>query len=280
MGRILFTIGCLGLAVLPSSGQSSKISFEVATVKPAPPDREQIPDRIAEVLLSQGGPGTQNPERINYSGMTLKMLLQRAYGLKPAEISGPGWMESERYDVVAKVPPGTNEDGFRLMLQGLLTERFQIASHRETKTLQVYLLTVAKGGPKLKEAAPVVVSDDPEERKAARLKILDGALKQPFTLIRGGTPWSSFGINGTVEQFAAALSGRTDRLVRNMTNLTGNFSFHLAYVLDGAKPSADGSIGPFLFEAVEEQLGLQLQPANEKTEVLLIDKAEKVPASN
>ena len=208
------------------------------------------------------------------------MLLQRAYNLKPPQISGPGWLESERYEVVAKVPPGTNEEGFRLMLQELLAERFQITSHGETKTLPVYLLTVAKGGAKLTAAVEVPVSDDPEDQKAARMKILEGSLKQPFALIRGGTPRASFGLNGTTEQFAAALSGRTDRQVKDMTQLNGVYHFHLEYVEEGARPDTDGSIGPFIFEAVEEQLGLRLQPANEKSKVLIIDKAEKTPTSN
>jgi len=259
---------------------STAPAFEVATVKPAPPDRKELPGPVAEAAFSQGGPGTRNPERINYAGVTLKMMLQRAYKLKAAEISGPQWLDSNRYDVVAKIAQGTSEEDFRLMLQALLTERFQITSHRENRGLPVYLLTVAKSGPKLKPAASAVVSDDPDDRKAARMKALDASLKQPFALIRGGSPRSSFGINGTVEQFANALSGRVDRPVRNTTKLDGIYSFHLEYVLEGAKPGPDGELGPFIFEAVEEQLGLRLQSANEKSEVMVIDKAEKTPTSN
>ncbi len=282
MNRLLLTASCLGLGALTWFGQTPEASsFEVATVKPAPPDRKQFPDAFAEVLINQGGPGTMHPERIDYPGMTLKRLLQRAYKLRAAEISGPKWLDSERYDVVAKVPPGTDEAGFLLMLQGLLTERFQIVSHREDKILPVYLLTVAKGGLKIKPVVKAPVSDDPESRRAARTSTPEEELKRAHALIRGGSPWASFGVHGTAEQFAEALSRRMDRLVRDMTQLNGIYGFQLTYVVDGAKSATpDGGVGPFIFEAIEEQLGLRLQPANNKSEVLVIDKAEKVPTSN
>jgi uncharacterized protein (TIGR03435 family) len=283
MNRFLLTAGCLGLGALTVSSQTPTApAFEVATVKPAAPDGKQIPSQMAEMLMSSGDRGSKSPERIDFRGVTLKMLLQRAYNLKPAQISGPGWMESERYDIAAKVPPATDEDGLRLMLQGLLIERFQIKLHRETKTLPVYLLTVAKGGPKLKPPPPPLEGDE-AERSAALRKRSEEMIQKSKARIESGdlTARSSFGMNGTTEKFAAELSNRMDRLVKDMTQLNGVYRFSVEYVPDGASPRGpNGSTGPSLFQAVDEQLGLRLQSASEPVEVLVIDQAEKTPTSN
>ena len=123
-----------------------------------------LSEGMATHLGFVGGPGSGDPGRITFTGVTLKNLRARAYGLKPSQISGPGWLESEHYDVLATLPPGTNAAKFSLMLQKLLTNRFQITSRRETRQLPVYNLTVAPGGPRLRPAAPAVDSD------AARLQ--------------------------------------------------------------------------------------------------------------
>src|ERR1035437_8896040 len=84
-------------------------SFEVASVKPAAPDSAAsrmpaaLPEAIQEQMRMSGGPGTKDPGRITYNGVTLKMLLKRAYDISPDQISGPDWLDSERYDIEAKV---------------------------------------------------------------------------------------------------------------------------------------------------------------------------------
>jgi uncharacterized protein (TIGR03435 family) len=102
----------------------------------------------------RGGPGTADPERMTWSGATLQALLISAYGVKTDQISGPGWLESERYDVEAKVPPGSTRPQSILMLQNLLADRFRLTLHKDTKEFSVYELTVAKDGPKLKPSPP------------------------------------------------------------------------------------------------------------------------------
>ena len=84
---------------------------------------------------------------MTYSGLTLKNLLTVAYGVKNYQISGPGWLDTERYDIMAKMPPDTTKEQFALMLQSLIAERFKLTLHRETKDLPLYELAVAKGGP-------------------------------------------------------------------------------------------------------------------------------------
>src|SRR5262249_3697028 len=123
-------------------------SFEVASIKPAAPPSD--PHRI--MVGMRGGPGTPDPGQISYFNVTLRNVLMTAYDVKDYQISGPGWLGSERYDIIAKVPPGTTKEQLRLMLQNLLAERFQVSLHHESKELPMFALVVAKGGPKMKEA--------------------------------------------------------------------------------------------------------------------------------
>jgi uncharacterized protein (TIGR03435 family) len=87
-------------------------TFEVASVKPAAP-------QASGIMRSSGGPGTADPERFTYENVTLQALLLRAYGLKNYQISGPGWLASERFDIRAKVPPGATKEQLNGMLRNL-----------------------------------------------------------------------------------------------------------------------------------------------------------------
>jgi uncharacterized protein (TIGR03435 family) len=275
----------LALFSLVASGQT----FEVATVKPAVPGGAlgRIPAEIlngpgGEQIRFGGGPGTSTPNRIDYVGVTLKSLLQRSYDVKADQVSGPDWIEDERYDIVATMAPGTNAEQLRLMLQQLTMERFQISMHRETKTMRVYLLTVAKGGSKLKPPQKIQVYPDDEEGKAARTKQMRERLQEMIARREATGPFSTFSLaSSTVAKFVQTLSSHVDRPVVDRTGLDGLYSFALDWVPDSARARANAPLtGPSIYVAVEEQLGLHLEPENQQTEILVIDKAEKVPTSN
>lgn len=118
-------------------------SFEVASVKAAAPFRPG--DGVVR------GCGKPDPAMVRCIGVPLRVLLMRAYDMKPFQIEGPEWMRSEPYDIIAKVPEGTPAGRIPAMLQTLLAERFAVKVHKETRVLPVYELSVAKGGAKLKE---------------------------------------------------------------------------------------------------------------------------------
>lgn len=84
----------------------------------------------------------------------------RAYDVQSFQVSGPSWMDRERFDVIAKVPGGTSREDVRVMLQNLLADRFRLKLHKETKEAPVYEMTVAKGGIRMKEAAPAEAARD------------------------------------------------------------------------------------------------------------------------
>jgi uncharacterized protein (TIGR03435 family) len=293
MKQTLAAASWIAVSILTASGQGTlnkpdAPEFEVASVKPAgPQDRgplASLPGPVAEMMGFDGGPGSQDPTRIRYHDVTLKALLARAYRVKPGEISGPGWLGSERYTIEAKLPPGTDEARLQLMLQKLLTERFQMSLHREVKETPVYRLKVARNGPKLKppEKSPEL-PQDPDERQAAIRKQLQENIAKRVAAMEAGNGIKgsirSFGLaRATLEKFAEVLSSHLDRPVKDMTQLEGEYSFNLEWTPDGGM--RDDSSGVSIFTAIQEQLGLKLEAGNETIELLVIDKAEKVPTSN
>lgn len=166
--------------------------------------------------------------------------------MRPYQISGPGWLDSELYDITAKLPPDTKDEDFRLMLQRLLTERFRIESHRDTKELPQYRLVVAKGGLKLKAAQKLPAEQSADERLAAMEKL---AAARAATSQSGSTrPQHSMGLRGTV----AHLAGNLESPVVDKTGCEGLYSFNLEW-------SENGTSGPSLFTAVQDQLGLKVE---------------------
>jgi len=145
-----FAVMCLNGAH-GQSAPSLRPEFEVASVKPH--------------SSSEGSPNVsvaRDPGRLTYN-MTVRGLIREAYGLKVYPLSrGPDALLTDRYDVIAKVPPGTSKEQRMLMLQALLVERFKLIVHRETKELPIYALVAGKSGPKFRE-----VQDDGSALKSA-----------------------------------------------------------------------------------------------------------------
>lgn len=167
MRKLIAGFGLAVLAACAAFAQTTpdQLTFEVASVKPAAP-----PTDGRMMVGMRGGPGTPDPGQVTFSNVTQRLLLSTAYGVQDFQISGPGWLDSERYEIVAKVPKGATKDQFKVMLQNLLAERFKLTLHHETKELPLYALVVAKNGPKLKEAAaPPAATDgaDPKDAGAA-----------------------------------------------------------------------------------------------------------------
>ena len=235
-----------GLQVIISFGAFAQApAFDVASVKQAPP--------------SQGNfirTSTRNdPGMVGYSSATLKSLIARAYNVREHQISGPNWLASERYDIVAKHPPNTPKYQIPLMMQSLLAERFKLALHREPKVLPVYALVLGKNGPKLKAADA-----------AGSLRMEMGPKGRKMT---GQV---------TIARLVEVLSNMLDRPVLDMTELAGPFDIELEWTPDGAP--AETSDNPSIFAAIQEKLGLRLEARKSSVDILVIDRVEKVPVEN
>ncbi len=292
-------------------------SFEVASIKPAaPPATSMGPGGGMRMMMRvgiRGGPGTDDPGQITYSGMSMRNLLVNAYGVKTYQISGPSWIDSERFDIVAKLPTGATKDDLKLMLQNLLAERFKLTLHREKKELPMFALVVGKNGPKMKESPP----DDPSVKDAA--KDAGAAPAEPPKFITGkdGMPQMPGGgkntgnmvmmmpgrarmnaVKQTMPQFAESLANMLDRPVVDMTGLTKNYDFTLDYLPesggrgpmgmpppkagdgDTGAPEADIQAAPSLFTALQDQLGLKLEQKKGPVDLLVVDRLEKTPTEN
>lgn len=159
-----------------------KLAFEAASLKPAAP----IDNAKMLAALQSGGQmpvGPRiGPHRAEYTYMSLKSLIVYAYQVKPYQVSGPDWLDQERFDIVATYPEGATKDDAPVMLQSLLEQRFQLKVHKSTAEQPVLGLVVVKGGPKLKASTekPAPIDENaplkPGERK------LDGPNGKPMII--------------------------------------------------------------------------------------------------
>jgi uncharacterized protein (TIGR03435 family) len=159
---ILKTSLILPIAALAALAQTpaAPLAFEVATIKPAEP----ITPAMVQAGKMHVGMSI-DAARVDIGYMSLYDLLSTAFKVKPYQIEGPDWIRVQRFDILAKMPPGATKDDVFVMLQGLLKERFKLEYHRGTKEHPVYALVVAPGGPKMKEAEPDVPVDPAAEPK-------------------------------------------------------------------------------------------------------------------
>lgn len=290
-------------------GQATQdLTFDVATVKPAAPPQPQAGRGNFVFFGKTGGPGTTDPGRITWPNVALFNLLITAYDLQGFQVIGPDWLKTERFDIVAKVPPGTTKEQANVMWQNLLKERFGVSLHHELREFQVDELVVAKGGSKLKEtdvdpnAPPTPVPAGPP----GPLKLdKSGVPEMPgpglIMLIMGGATGPVGHLVGkaqTMAQLAPMLSSGT-RPVVDKTGLTAKYDFAIEYTPDlgggrgvirpdglagpaGAGAPADSASEPGsnLAASMEKQLGLKLVGAKDKIDVIVIDHAEKTPTEN
>jgi uncharacterized protein (TIGR03435 family) len=295
------------LAAGVAMGQTA--TFEVASVKPAAPLGR------GELLSGQMHVGMKiDAARVDIGSMSLADLIRVAYRVKPYQVSGPDWMASERFDVLAKLPEGASREQVPEMLQELLADRFKLTVHRESKEHAVYALVVGKNGIKMKESAPdadaATTTDDvnPQVR-------LSGRGENTSVSITGGpigTAHMSMGPNGTMRleapkmnmaAFADTLSRFFDRPVVDLTELKGTYQVVLDLSMEdlrnaartmgymapgmgggrgGAQPAADAASDPgglSIFAAVQ-QLGLKLEPRKVPIDFVVIDHLEKTPTEN
>jgi uncharacterized protein (TIGR03435 family) len=221
-----------------------------------------------------------NPGRVSYTATSVRTLLMEAYGVKGYQISGPGWINTNAYDIVAKLPADAPVSQIPVMLQSLLADRFQLTLHHETQDLPVYALVVNKGGAKLKEAV--------EGQPDLRLSMSPTGLQ----------------VNGkaSLPKLAESLSQVADRPIVDLTELTGVYDIAMTWESDDprfaakqtairaavasgeikGKPGAADEDAPAvsLFAAVQHKLGLKLDPRKLPADVLVIDRANPVPSEN
>ena len=265
------------LLTCPAFAQTAPapLRFEVASIKPASPDAQG-----SQIRFMPGG-------GLNMNNIPLRAMITQAYDVRDFQVSGgAGWVGTERFDITARAERATAADGpddFAKMtddqrktareqmaerLRGLLAERFQLVVHKETKDQPIYVLGLAKNGPKLKEnTAP--------------------GPRQGMSMNRGRLE----GFAAPMAMLGQILSQNMGRPVVDKTGLTGKYDFVLEWTPDvgagaGSGPEGPANIngvpgpsGPTIFTALQEQLGLRLESQKGPVEIIVIDRAEK-PSEN
>jgi uncharacterized protein (TIGR03435 family) len=292
----------------------SPLTFDAASVKPT-----TIPSGVTvsgssitasrredfQRVRGTGGPGTSDPSRIHYPIISVRGLLDRAFDAYP-EIRGPGWLDSDVVQVDATMPPDTTKEQFKEMLRNLITDRFRLKYHIETKEKVVgYSLVVAKNGPKMKES---VEGPAPEERK-------DDAPRPPqigpdgFRVPPRGPTFGIAAADGqrarlvsqqqTMETLAQNLGKLLKSQVTDATGLNAKYDFTVTFSgglgPDGPyalalEPSSDGAATPAgasdptglpdIFSALQSQIGLKLEQKKVPMKVMIVDHIEKAPTAN
>jgi uncharacterized protein (TIGR03435 family) len=235
-------------------------TFEVASVKP-------------NLIGRAAGEGSKrehadiSPGSVNMRNVSLSSCVQWAYRVNEFQISGPDWLGSERFDIVAKAGSPAPDQQMRLMLRALLADRFKLALHSETRALPVYVLVVGKNGPKFhrSEGEGESSMDSP-----AKSNVI-GVFKKY-----------------SMQDLASLLSRQkmVNGLVLDETGLAGRFDFTLdftSYVPKDPKDlknfKADDAMSA-IFSAVQDQLGLKLDAKKRPVSILVIDHAERAPTEN
>ena len=253
------------LAIVCASIACAQTSFEVASVKPAQ----------EKSAGCSGGPGTSDPGMWRCGNVSLANLISLAYALQRYQFQPLAWMSDSRYDVVARVGPGTTKEQFRQMQQDLLVKRFHFQFHYEAKEMPVSELTVAKRDLLKESAAPT-----PEQRDfvPGPTSSLDGSVHWNVTNVSMEeiTPIFALQLGGPVKD-ATGLKGRYDLSLSWYREITTELKARLEAM---GETVTTGEGGPTFRQAVKDQLGLKLEVKKGMVPVMLIDHADKVPVAN
>jgi uncharacterized protein (TIGR03435 family) len=257
------------------------IAWEVP--KPPPPPKAMDPNAnpafdVATIKPNKEGGGGKGfgirGRTLSTFNTSLADLIVFAYDVHAKQIlNGPDWIDKDKYDITA-VPDtegAPNNRQWKLMVQKLLAERFQLTFHHDKREMPVYILSVAKGGPK-----NLNKSDATGDGFSVPIRGVPGGFTMP---IRNANmlDFTSFALQGAV----------LDRPVLDQTGITGRYDFTLTWATNGTEFGGSAQIAPppsenapaNLFTAIQEQLGLKLEAVKAPADVMVIDKAEK-PSAN
>jgi len=266
-------------------GKAALITLLAAIGLAQPPPRVEISSLKLHTGDGRGPEMRGSPGGFSLKYASLRDMIRAAYGVRDFQIAGgPDWIDTDHYDVEtkARVPPSQMHV---VVVEAVLKDRFKLKFHRETRELPVYLLTVAKGGPRMRHSEEGSCTPFDGARMTPRFKPGDkpfcGAIKSGISL------WLNKTIDAVGMSVADALttflSNNLNRTVVDKTGLTGKYDIHLEWNRQTANepgnptPSADD--GPSLITAVQDQLGLKLEPGKGPVEVLAIDRVEKPDAN-
>jgi uncharacterized protein (TIGR03435 family) len=243
-------------------------SFEVAAIK--------INTSGSPVSRITAPAGTGRFDAVN---APVRLLILNAYGIPDFQLTGgPSWIDSLRVDIQARAAAAATRDDISRMLRALLAERFHLEAHREPREMPVYALVLARSdgrlGPRMRQsttdctAASVPGASTPQ---TASGQLLCGTRISPVSINAGAV---------SMARLAATLSGTLSRRVTDETGLAGVYDLQLTFRADQAPAGVAVAVpadpdAPSIFAALQEQLGLKLEPRRGAVEVFVIDRIER-----
>jgi uncharacterized protein (TIGR03435 family) len=218
---------------------------------------EALEFEAASIKVNKTGSGSSSSHstsgQLVATNLSLRDYIRMAFSVRDYQISGPDWLTSERFDIVAKIPPHKGEPQLGPRMQKLLEDRFKLKIHRESKEFPVYALVAAKGGAKIQ----------PVENKGQNNTNTNNTHMVATQI--------------TMARLAEALARFMDRPVVDFTEMKGVYDVKLDWVPDDAGPDA---AGPTLVIALQQQLGLRLQQQKAPIDLIVVDHVERTPIEN
>lgn len=261
----------------------SKLSFEVASIKPAEPSPA---NQIRIGMSADAGV-------LRYTNVSLKDCIRVGFRVKDFQIEGPDWLNGIRWDIVAKLPAGSAQDQIPEMLQALLADRFKLALHRDTKEHAIYALIVGKNGAKLK---PAEVPTGDGRAGAGQPGRGGPGRGMSVRVDEAGAHLQAS--SATLAMLSEMISRFSERPVVDMTGIAGQYDFDLVFspeTLRGVRQAAGGAMPPpgqgpghadnpespagSIYDSVQKY-GLKLDPRKAPMEILIVDRIEKAPTEN
>jgi uncharacterized protein (TIGR03435 family) len=304
MPRAFARIGFLAISSSAAFGQAPSAqtagatpTFDIADVHVSP-----------RSLRPNMQPGVLRAGRYQLLNATMVDLIRTAYNVDADKVlSGPSWLESDRFDVIAKAPPATPPETIRLMLQSILADRFKLVFRKDTHPLPAFALTVAKGGSKLKEAdgsgepgCRFTTDNTAAQNSARQLSAAAAAAREtgqssgPTAFLIQPTYTYTCG-NVTMAGFAEAMHTMPAAagyfgtgIVVDQTGLKGAWDITLKYTPKPPTATALGGVATIvtagetilLTDAIEKQLGLKLDPVTLPTPVIIVESVNRKPTDN
>jgi uncharacterized protein (TIGR03435 family) len=235
----------------------------MAMAKDADPDWEVVTVRPTDPAVTNASV-RMNGRQMVMENRTVETMLLIGYGVHKKQImNAPDWIRTDRWDIrgVPDVPGQPNIRQMQALTRKLLVERFGLTTHTGKRQMEVYALRVAKGGEKMTPSAgdPNGLPDE-NDRDNGGVRTMRVA-------------------NASMGEFALIMKFFMDRPMVEQTGLSGRYDFRLQWTFDDSNALTDGSAPPGLFTAIQEQIGLRLEPVKAETDVLVVDKVER-PGAN
>jgi uncharacterized protein (TIGR03435 family) len=299
--------------------QAAKPAFDAVSVRPSPP-----PDMQKMMAGLQAG---KKPEEVRIEGsratfvyMSVKELIAYAYGMRAYEVTGPDWMTTDRFEVVARLPDGATKDAVPAMVRTMLEDRFKLEAHRQVEDQPVLGLVLGKNGAKLQPASPkaeVLDESAPLKPNETMIDSPDGRIMVRRNTDGSSTyvgPWGSFSLKFDGQSLSmhmqsesidmrgfasmmTQLGGGEGRQVVDLTGLTGKYQTAADFSLmdltaslrdqgidipTGGGPQGPGASDPggATVSAALDKLGLRLEKTRANVNRLVVDHVEKSPTEN